>query len=175
MNYENVCKKLDELMVELMQKGITIPQQLIDDLKSGRTLASVYNNEPANLDMEMQATPYLQKAEYNLLFLAESEVGKEYADEWQNKINRAYAGEGRKGPYISRFVSGIPKGEYWIRIKASELTIDDELSKLLDQLHISVRPENDGYLLVYGRKEDISLFLKEVRRKVGKNASVTSI
>ncbi|MBE3145244.1 MAG: DUF2096 family protein, partial [Planctomycetes bacterium] len=68
----------------------------------------------------------------------------------------------------SRFISGIPKGDYWVRIKTSELSIGDELSELLNQYNLSARPEKDSYLLVHGRKEDISSFLKEVRQKESK-------
>jgi hypothetical protein len=168
MNYEHVCKILEELMVELMKKGITIPQQLIDDLKSGRTLISIYKEEPAELDRAMETTPFLQKVESNLLYLADSEIGKGYANEWQGKISRAYLAESERVPSISRFISGIPKGDYWVRIKTSELSIGDELSELLNQHNLSARPEKDSYLLVHGRKEDISSFLKEVRQKESK-------
>jgi hypothetical protein len=54
-----------------------------------------------------------------LIIAVLAEVGKEYADEWQKKIIEAYADPGGKVTYTPKFISGIPKGDHWIRIKAS--------------------------------------------------------
>lgn len=170
MNFDSACRKLEELMTDLMRKGVTIPDQVIDDLKSTRTMISIYKSDPVEIDRTMETTPFLKKVEFSLILLADSEIGKEYADEWQNKIDHAYQAEDGTSASQAIFISGVPKGESWFRIVASELsTMVQELDELLGRLHLSSEPQKDGYLLIHGRKEDIASFLKEVRQKVGKS------
>lgn len=168
MNYESVCNILEKLMVEIMEKGIAVPQQTIDDLKSGRTMLNIYRTESAGLDSAMESEPYLQRAEMSLMILADSAIGKGYADEWQNRISRAYTELETDAHPTAKYITGVPKGESWIRIKTSGLMASGEVEGLLEQNRLSSITQKDGYLLVHGRKEDIASFLKAVRRKVGK-------
>ena len=167
INYDNVCKRLDELMLELLQKGINIPQHLFDDLKSARSLISIYRTEPSELDLAMESSPLLKIVEMNLLGLAETELGKDYAEEWQKKIIDTYSEQNDSYVKTATFVAGIPKNEYWIRLNTSEIIFDKELSESLMQLNLTTKLQADGYLLIHGRKEDVKTFLKEVRQKVG--------
>jgi hypothetical protein len=170
MNFENACRKLDELMVDLIKKGVAIPDQVIDDLKSTRTLINIYKSDPVEIDRTMETTPLLKKAEFSLMFLADTRIGKEYADEWQNKIDIAYQTEDGRPASRAGYVPGVPKGESWFRIAASELSaMGQDLEELLGRLHLSSEPQTDGYLLIHGGKGDIMSFLKEVRQKVGKS------
>ena len=74
--------------------------------------------------------------------------------------------------FTQTFIPGIPKDEYRIRLNTAEIKIDAELSRLLSDLGLKTKPHDDGYLLIYGRKEDVVAFLGEVRRKVGEELSV---
>ena len=65
------------------------------------------------------------------------------------------------------FITGIPKSDYRIRLKTSDIQIDGELDVLIEQFRLSATTQDDGFLLVYGAKEDVMAFLKEVRRKIG--------
>lgn len=156
-------------MVELMKKGLAIPQPVIEDLKTCRTLIKIYGTGSADPETAADAAPYLQKVEANLMVLAESSVGVEYADAWQHRIRAAYEDNGGETDTASKFVSGVPKSDYWIRLKTSELNIGGEIGEMLDRLSLSAKQNDDGYLLVYGKKEDVKAFLQEVRQKVGKS------
>jgi len=166
INYENACKKLDELMAVLLDKGLTVPQHLFDDLKSARNLINIYRSSPSELDQVMESSPLLQIVEMNLLTIAETSISKEFADLWQRKIIAAYQEETTGSAGTATFVSGVPKGAHWVRLKTSEVTIDEELTILLAQSELSTKTQDDGYLLIYGRKEDVKAFLKKVRQKV---------
>jgi hypothetical protein len=155
-------------MVELRGKGIAIPQELVDDLKSAKTLASIYKTDSTALNVMNEMALYMDKVEPSLLSLAESEMGKEYADKWQNKINDTRMEVGEKAAVPSRFISGISKSEHWIRIKTSNIIADLELSELLKKLNLSNKLQEDGYLLVYGNKENVKTFIREVSKKIGK-------
>jgi len=167
MNYEYLWKALEGLIVELTNKGITIPQELVDDLKSAKTLISIHKAEPMALDIATEIELYIEKVESNLLYLAESDIGKEYADECLRRIHDARRkGLSEKPKVTSRFVSGVPKGEYWIRIEASDLISNREIDKLLAKLNLSSKLQENGYILVYGKEENVKAFIKEVGEKI---------
>lgn len=168
INYGSACKKLDELLAELLEKGLVVPEHIPNDLSAARKLINLSRagSDPSELDLAMGKSPFLQLAEMNLLTIAEEGFGKEYAEAWQKKIIEAYKEEDSGSIRASSHASGIPKNEYWIRIQASEVKIDNDIDKWLGMFHLSARPQEDGYLLIHGAKEDVKSFLKEVRREV---------
>lgn len=64
------------------------------------------------------------------------------------------------------FIPGIPKGEYWIRLNTSEIPVGEEIGGLLSKFPLTAKPQDDGYLLIYGAKESVKAFLNEVRLKM---------
>lgn len=169
MNYEYLWGILESLAVELIDKGVFVIDEIMDDLKSTKTLISIHRTEPMALEIANEIEFYLGKVESNLLNLAESEVGKVYADEYLKKIDEARVkGLAEKTSIASKFVSGIPKGKQWIRISISDLVDEVEIEKLLKKLNLSSKPQEDGYLLIYGKDEDLKALIKEVSKKIAK-------
>ncbi len=171
MNYNNIVTKMEELILELIQTGAAIPAQIITDMQTCRSLVSIAESNPADPEAAQKATLQLQMLEAQLVILADSVSGKEYADRWQADLSTAYTENAKKPSVKKTFVSGVPKGCDWIRIDIAEITMDDELRGLIQNLGLSSVPQEDGYLLLYGKKEDISHFLKEVRKRAGKKGS----
>ena len=174
-NYLSMAKALDELMLELIEKGVQIPGNVADDLKSGRSLAGIQSRQPCDGNVSVKAMSILENVEMNLLSLAESTVGRDHAENWQRKIESALAGDGfdhcpapSPSPSTSatRYNSGVPRGEYWIRVMESELSpVSHELEGLLDGFELNSLPQDDGYLLLYGKKENVTSFLRDIRDK----------
>jgi len=167
-----MAKALEELMLELLKKGVEIPGNVADDLKSGRSLAGVNARQSCEGEASAKVMSILENVEMNLLSLAESAVGREHAEKWQQQIEDALKSDGgdscRAAPPVSasKFVPGLPRGEYWIRVKESELSpVSHELAGLLDGFELKSLPQDDGYLLLYGKKENVTSFLKDIRDK----------
>ena len=70
------------------------------------------------------------------------------------------------------FISGIPRGEYRIRLNTSEIPIDDELRGIITELGLTVIPHDDGFSLIHGGKDNVKAFLNELRRKAGEQEQV---
>jgi len=170
-NYHAAAGVMDELMLELIEKGLAIPKNVADDLKTGRSLTNIWLRQPDDADIEMKTVAILQNAEINLLSLAETGVSAEYANAWQEKINKAYreAVSEAVPESPSKFVTGVPKEDYWVRIKMNELAAVPELDALFDKFSLSSVTQEDDWRLIHGRKEDVSAFLAEVRLLIGKN------
>jgi len=170
-NYLEMAKALEILILELLEKGIVIPETVIDDLKQGRSLAGIQARQSCEGDTSFKAMSVLENVEMNLLSLVESATGRDNADKWQQRINDALtddSGQECQGvrPFApaTRYNSGVPGGEYWIRVKESELSpVAQELEELLDGFELKSLPQDDGFLLLYGKKENVTSFLKDIR------------
>jgi len=172
-DYLGMAKALDELMLELIKIGAEIPANVTGDLKTGRSLAGIYSRQPCEGDTAVKTMSILENVEMNLLSLAETAFGREHAGKWQQKIGDALTGDGGdncRAPSppatATRFNTGVPRGEYWIRVKESELSpVSHELEELLTGFGLKSQLQDDGYLLLYGKKENVSSFLKDIRDK----------
>lgn len=167
VNHEGLWSALEELMAELRAKGISIPQEVVQDLASARTMTAIYRRDPTVLTTEVEVESYLAKIEPALLYLAESAVGREYADSWQERINASRSAVAERPARSPKFVPGVPKGQRWIRINVAGYLNEDEVGDLLARQSLSAKPQEDGYLLVYGSEGNVKDFVKEVRRKIG--------
>ena len=168
-NYHAAAKTLDELMLELIGKGMTIPTHVADDLKSGRSLSNIDQLQPGDAGIAAKIMAILQNVEMNLLSLAETGVGAEYADEWQKNIAGAYQKEHVKALPASKLVYGVPKGKHWVRVQMTELEAVEELETLLGEFALTALTQEDGYMLISGEKEGVYAFLKAIRQIIGKN------
>ncbi len=167
MNYEPAWKVLEALITDLKKKGVIVLPNLLDDLKSAQTLINIYKTEPTALEVATQIETYLETLEANLLYLAGADVGEDYANTWLRRLYEARMQGGSEKPQErSRFVSGVPKGEYWIRIQLSDLLSDDEVESLLDERGLASKAQANGYRLIYGKKERVTAFIKEVGEKL---------
>jgi hypothetical protein len=166
MNYESVWKLLEALLVELRAAGVVVPPELVDDLKSAKTLTGICRTESTCSSVASDIALYLDKVEPGLLGLAESQMGQEYAAEWQQRIEKARRQAPENAAIRSRFVTGISKGDHWIRIKTSNLIADSDLNESLVKLNLSCQQQDDGYLLVYGNKEKVKSLIREVSTRI---------
>ena len=64
------------------------------------------------------------------------------------------------------FITGIPKGEYRIRLKLADIDACGDIAALLSEYNLSSQMQDDGYLLVYGEKENVKSLLKELRHRI---------
>ena len=182
IDYLHIIKVLDGLMLELIGKGADIPRHISEDLRSGRSLAGICTLQTGDYDdVAPKVMVLLESIGMNLLSLAEERCGIEYAEEWQRRIIGAYSNDNtvqqkqrlQVKPKLPTFVTGVPKGEYWIRIDGSELSpVSGDLDEMLTAFGLTANDQDDGYILLYGSKDNVSSFLKDIRRKVGKRKEV---
>ena len=177
LNYQQAAKVLDELMLVLIENGTKMPLHVTNDLKTGRSLASIGSRKPEDNEISAKSMAALEKAEMNLLSLAELNLGRETAETWQKRIGEAYKKPSEKpaAPAASRLASGVPKGDHWVRIQSHYLDTVEGAKELLEKTTLAAIDQKDGYLLVHGRKEDVSALLKELRQIIGKMGSECNI
>lgn len=177
MEYEYVWAVLEAIVVELKKKRVTVLPELVDDLKSAQTLIKIHRTDPTALDVAAEIERYLETVEANLIYLARSDVGDAYADACVQRLHEARLKGLRETVTVpSTFVTGVPKGAHWIRLKVSGLLDDNEVDALVEQLALSRTVQADGFLLIHGTEENVKAFIKEVGEKIrGKDSPARPI
>jgi hypothetical protein len=163
MGYIAVWKVLEEMATDFRKKGLTIPKEVMNDLKSAKTLIKVLNADPKRGETAQKIEEYLGNVESYLIFEGERNFGCKYVDEWLRRIDEA--GKTTSEEEETRFIPGLPREQKWIRIKPSAELSLERLRNLAEESNLSCKIQDDGYLLVYGEENRIKDFVKKIATK----------
>jgi len=168
MGYLAIWKVLEEMITDFRKKGITVPSNVIDDLKYARTLINVLKADPSRLEITQKIEKCLNNVESYLISEGQ-QFGDKYVEEWVKKLEEA-SRRIDENEYVSRFVPGLPREQRWVRVKPSGEMPLDALKSLAKELNLSHEMQSDGYLLVYGEEEQVKEFVKKMATKYGLKA-----
>jgi hypothetical protein len=168
-NYNSLWKALELLIAEFRQKSGTIPNEIIEDLKSAKTLISILNADPSQIEIITDLESHLGKMEATLLYLAETKFGKEYADEYSKRlIDTKMRSVDQENVSSSRFIIGIPRGAHMIRFKLDDTIGRKDVEELVQNLKLSYKWQDKDIVIIYGAEEKIKTFIQKVANKTGK-------
>jgi hypothetical protein len=166
MGYPAVWKVLEELIADFRKRGKTIPPQVMNDLKSAKTMIQISRAEKEYSETVQKTEEYLTNVESYLVSEGEKQFGFEYIDEWLCKLKEA-----SKIPDASeketRFIQGVLRGEKWVRVKATTELPIEKLRSLASESQLLCKLQKDGYLLVHGKEEHVKDFIKKMATKYG--------
>jgi hypothetical protein len=156
-----VWKVLEEMIADLRQKGMTIPTEIMDDLKSAKTTLRILKVDPANAETLQRTDQYLMKVESYLVSEGQKTFGFAYVDIWLNRLERA-GKQGDEDQDETRFIPGVPRQQKWIRVTPSAEMSIEKLKTTAHELNLKCTVQKDGSLLVCGRDESIKDFVKKM-------------
>ncbi len=165
MHYEEVWKVLTDLLTELRKTGETIPAHVMNDLRSAKTMIQILKADSTHTENIPRIEIYLENVEFHLISAAQEKLGSEFVERWMKRLEEA-----RKEIYeieeaAPRFVPGIPKRKHWVRVQISEETPQKEIEMLAKENRLSLKRQDDGYVLVYGGDKNIKSFVKKLAEK----------
>ncbi|HKZ93038.1 MAG TPA: DUF2096 family protein [Candidatus Bathyarchaeia archaeon] len=170
MRYDNIWKTLDSLIVEFRKRGETIPANVIEDLRAAKTLIQVLKADPTHQENVPSIELYLGNVESYLIFEAHQRISAEFAELWLQKLREArkatHIGEEEPFEPSSKFVSGAPKDQKWLRVQVSNETPKSEIKKIAAECGVSTKIQPDGYILVYGDENMIKSFIQKTAEKL---------
>jgi len=170
MGYEEIWRILDSLVVEFRKRGETIPINIIEDLRSAKTLLQVLKADLTHTENVPSIEMYLGNVESYLIFEAHQKFGAEFAEDWMQKLREARktisTEEKGKVKPASKFVSGVPRDQKWMRVQIATETPRKTIEKLADDCGLSTKAQPDGYVLVYGDESKIKLFIQKTGEKL---------
>jgi hypothetical protein len=170
MGYLAAWKVLEEMIADFRKKGIIVRAEIISSLRHARTLINVLRADPTRLDTSRKVEERLRSVESYLISEGQKRFGTEYIEEWVERLDEASSKVIEEEEEKTRFVSGLPRGQKWIRVKPSiELPLEG-LKALADELNLSYDVQSDGCLLVSGKEECIRDFVKKMTMRYGVKA-----
>jgi hypothetical protein len=158
-----VWKVLEEMIIEFRKKRLLVPATVMNDLKSARTMIKIMNADASRGEITQRVDEYLGNVESYLVTEAQKEFAPEYIDAWLRRLEVAnYEIRAKIVEKESRFISGLPRDQKWIRVEPLASLPLEKLKQLAEESNLSCSIQEDGRLLVYGKAEDIKEFVKKM-------------
>ncbi len=164
MGYEEAWMVLADLLTELRKKGEAIAADVMKDLRSAKTMIQILEADPTHAENIPRVETYLENVEFQLISAAQERFGTEYVELWMKKLKDARRIPERKET-APRFVPGVPRGKHWVRVQVSEETPESHIEKLAEENRLFFEMRDDGYVLVWGKNENIKSFVKRFAEK----------
>jgi len=165
MGYLAQWKVLDEMIADFRKKGITIPAEIMSDLRSAKTLINVLKADPTHMETSQKIEEYILSVESYLFNEGQKMFGNDYVEEWLKRLDEASKKVLEEKEEEKRFILGIPREHKWIRVKPSTELPIKKLKILAKESNLSCDVQKDGCLLVYGEDERIKEFIKKMATK----------
>ncbi len=144
-----------------------IPKNTMTKLRSSRATISIYEADSTYSETVGLIEGYLGELEAELVSLAEKELGEDFANEWPEKIVEARHTESEKVEMQRGFMPGVPRSDYWIRIRTSDTISGEELRDIAARQGLSTRDGGTGTVVVHGEKSKVKKVVREIAKKMG--------
>ncbi len=165
MGYEEWWKTLENLIAEFRKSHVPISDDVMTSLKSAKTLINVYKADLSRSESTPEIESYLLNVESTLINMMKEKYGRDVMERWIERLQKAREEEPKAELFKTRFVVGLPKDEHWIRVLPSDEILKEDVERLASELQLSCRVQDDGFLLVYGGKENVKRFIKKMAEK----------
>jgi hypothetical protein len=111
---------------------------------------------------------YLGYVESYLINEAQKTFGSEIVDQWLRRLEDATAETSEEKTEENKFITNVPRDQKWIRIEPISNLPTERIQQIAKESSLSVNPQKDGRLVVYGQPEAIKEFLKKMTTEANK-------
>jgi hypothetical protein len=177
VGHSETWKILEEIIIELRKKGHNTPQNVMNDLKSAKTMIRLVDTaEEGRGEIDPKIEQYIASVEAYVITEAQKCFPTECIDEWlsrlQDSLCDVYAGQPKtEDKEETRFIAGLPRDQKWLRVTPISSLPAEKLKQLADETNLAVKPEKDTHVIVYGKAEDIKLFIKKMTEQASKETT----
>ena len=162
MSHEERWTKLADLLIKLQEKGEKIPADVINDLRSAKTIIQVLKADPTHIESNSRIDTYLRSVESYAIFTAEK-LGTENVEEWLKTLKDTKKVKKKEERMTaSRFTPGVPRDKSWMRVKISDDIPKEDVKKIVKEDKLSYQMQENGHILVYGNEENVKTFVKRM-------------
>jgi hypothetical protein len=174
VGYSETWKILEEIIIELRKKGTPAPENVMEDLRSAKTLIKLTEADSHGQgEIGTKIEQYLSAVEAYVVTEAQKSFPAQKIDEWLRRLESSYCevcGSQTKSvpEQEQRFVPGLPRDQKWVRVTPIVSLPKEKLEELAQDSDLSVKPERDGRLIVCGTSEGIKEFVKKMTKETSK-------
>ena len=109
MSHSATWKILEDLMIELKKKGVTIPPTVINDLRSAKLMIKISESAGSTGDVSQKVEEYLGTVESALINEAQKTLGSEIVDQWLKRLEEATAETTAEKTEENKFITNVPQ------------------------------------------------------------------
>jgi hypothetical protein len=165
MGFPAVWKVLEEMVTDFKKKGITVPADIIGDLKNAKTIIKILKADPSYGENAQRIEEYLANVESYLISEGQRRFGQAYVDEWLERTDEARRKIVDEEEEETKFISGMPREQKWIRLTPSNGLPLEKLKALANESNLSCKVQTDGCLVVSGPDAVLKDFVKKIAAK----------
>lgn len=169
MGYLAMWKVLEEIITEFRKKQLPVPERVMNDLKSARTMIKIMNADAGHGETSQKIEEYLGTVEAYLVTEAQKHFAPESIDNWLKRLEQANCCcTCEENAEESRFITGAPRDQKWIRVEPLANLPVEKLKQLARETNLTTSIQKDGRTLVYGQAENLKEFVKKMTTITGK-------
>jgi hypothetical protein len=162
-------KLLEEMTIELKNKGTVIPENILGDLRSAKSMIKLHCTQPIGAGNVIQKAEELTaNLEAYLVTETQRLLGPERVDAWLRRLEEANAEICEEATKENKFVTGVPRDQKWVRVEPIKNLQTDRIQQIAKEQNLAVNPQKDGRLVVYGQSTAIKEFLKKMTEETAK-------
>ena len=165
MGYLAVWKVLEEITTNFRKKQLPVPKSVMNDLKAAQTMIKIMNADSGHGETRQKIEEYLGTVEAYLVTEAEKHFTPEHIDKWLKSLETANRKMGMEKTGESRFITGVPKDQKWLRVEPLINLPFQRLKQLAKETNLSTSTQKDGRMLVYGQAKNLKAFVKKMIRE----------
>ncbi|MBT8172002.1 DUF2096 domain-containing protein [Candidatus Bathyarchaeota archaeon] len=168
-----VWKVLEEMVIELRKKPVGIPLEILNDLKSAKILLEITDSNTTQEETAIKIERYLENIEIYIFSKIQEKFKPKTVEEWLKRVSEARNKE-VKLTEETKFISGIPRNQKWIRVKPiSELPLR-LLKKIAKENGLLMCANVDGKFIIYGKAENIRSYVKKITEITSEKMKTTN-
>jgi hypothetical protein len=154
-------KTLEDLMIELRKNGATVTPKVVEDLRAALSMIKLTPMDGSRGEVFQKAEEYLASVEAYLITEAQKVFGSEKTDEWLKRLEEAGA-QVCEEQKEDKFITGVPRDQKWVRVEPIDNLPTERIQQIAKEHSLTVNPQNNGRLVVFGQPDDIKQFLKAI-------------
>jgi hypothetical protein len=159
-------KLLEEMTIELKKKGLVLPENILSDLRSAKSMIKLHCTQAQGAgDVIQKAEELTANVEAYLVTEGQSLLGSENLDLWLRRLGEANAEVCEEADAENKFVTGVPRDQKWVRVEPVNSLSTERMGQIACTLGLEIKPQKDGKLVVYGQQDNIKEFIKKMTKE----------
>ena len=155
-------------MLELKKKGVVIPPNVINNLRSAKLMIKISESEDSTGDVSQKVDEYLGSVESYLVSEAQKTLDSQVVDLWLRRLEEAYAETCVEKTEEKKFVTGVPRDQKWVRVEPNGNLGCQIIEQMAKESNLVTTTQKDGRIVVYGQPDGIKTFLKKMTAEASK-------
>src|SRR3989339_1650298 len=140
-------KLLENMMIELKKKGVSIPPNILEDLRAAKSMIKLSCMEgKGSGDAIQKAEELTANVEAYLVTEAQKILGSEKVDLWLRQLEEANAEICEETTSENKFVTGVPRDQKWVRVEAVNNLSIERIQQIAYDLGLKIKLQKDEKL-----------------------------